>query len=344
MLSSMLSCESNYNQFILVNGKTREISSSNSTDPNGEGLTGDRQPGKQGAQKIVLGPKRLNQGCNGPARRRGSIVVKNWTCSIHCAFGVALIVAASVMAPTASSAAPIYNMQGLLGQTHPFLNPVPPLPPLPAEPRNVRAAPQSAPASAPTLAPRPGQQRVQQKTPSNIQWQKRSGGSQPTQGTSTPYKSDSFISEMRIGALWHDQGPFSSNKEGGVDGNVELLFGSPSFLDILWAPRPHIGLSYNSSGDTSQAYLGLTWEWDFFDDFFAGFSLGGTVHDGFKTTSRLDRKELGCRVLFRESLTFGYRLSKHHSLMAFLDHSSNAKLCSRNEGLENVGIRYGYRF
>ena len=268
--------------------------------------------------------------------------------AINCVAAIALFAAVWGLVPTLSSAAPIYNMQDLLRQTHPFLDPVPPLP---AEPLNVpnvpvtRAGTRVQPTPAPTRPTRSyEQQSGQQQAPSNIKWQKNSGGTQPEQSRSAPYKSDSFISEIRVGALWHDQGPFSSNKEGGVDGNLELLFASPGFLDILWAPRPHFGASYNSSGDTSQAYLGLTWEWDFFDDFFAGFSLGGTVHDGFKTTSRLDRKELGCRILFRESIAFGYRINKHHSLMAFLDHSSNAKLCSRNEGLESIGIRYGYRF
>ena len=30
--------------------------------------------------------------------------------------------------------------------------------------------------------------------------------------------------------------------------------------------------------------------------------------------------------------------------MVQLSHSSNAKLCSENEGLETIGIRYGYQF
>ena len=152
------------------------------------------------------------------------------------------------------------------------------------------------------------------------------------------------ISEVRGGILAHDQGPFSSNKEDGVDINLEVIFVSPDVLDIIWAPRPHFGLTGNSSGDTSQAYVGLGWEWDFWRSWFAGFSLGGAIHDGKNTTSKLDRKELGCRVLFRESIDFGYRFSKRHSVMAQLAHISNAKLCSENEGLETAGIRYGYHF
>ena len=156
--------------------------------------------------------------------------------------------------------------------------------------------------------------------------------------------SENIISEIRIGALWHDQGPFSHRKEKGFDGNLEILFFSPDYLHGIKAPRPHVGISVNSAGDTNQAYLGLTWEYDFKQDYFANFSLGAGYHDGYKETPLLDRKSLGCKFLFRESLNVGYRLNKSNSIMAHLDHISNAKLCSTNEGLESVGFRYGYYF
>ena len=82
----------------------------------------------------------------------------------------------------------------------------------------------------------------------------------------------------------------------------------------------------------------------FYESYFANFSLGAGYHDGYKVTSLLDRKSLGCKLLFRESLDIGYRFHYSHSIMAHLDHISNAKLCSNNEGLESVGIRYGYHF
>jgi len=155
-----------------------------------------------------------------------------------------------------------------------------------------------------------------------------------------------ILSEARLGLLAHDEGPFSSNKEDGADINVELLFVSPHILDAILSPRPHIGFSANTSGDTNQAYLGLTWEWKFWRRAFVDFSLGGAVHDGKLTTNRPGRtkKELGCRTLFRLSADIGYNFSGPHSLMAHLGHISNASLCDRNEGLESAGVRYGYRF
>jgi len=254
------------------------------------------------------------------------------------------------------SAAPIYDMRNLLGQSHPFLQT---LPPEPFDSGNTPAVQVLRPSSQSPVQPGGGAKAMDgpMKMPqsfnnpshqaggrSTIKWQQGTGAASADQKKPEAYKSNSFLSEVRIGALAHDQGPFSSNKEEGYDANLEFLFSSPDFLDIIWSPRPHIGATYNAYGDTSQAYLGLTWEWDFFTDFFGGFSFGASVHDGKKTTLSLDKKELGCRVLFRESLTLGYRFTKKHSIMAFIDHISNAKLCSRNEGLETVGIRYGYRF
>src|SRR5690606_8870475 len=67
-----------------------------------------------------------------------------------------------------------------------------------------------------------------------------------------------YLSEVRGGGLAHDVGVFGRSEEDGVDVNVELLFVSPDFLKPIWAPRPHIGASVSTSGETSQAYFGLT--------------------------------------------------------------------------------------
>src|SRR3546814_17393937 len=75
-----------------------------------------------------------------------------------------------------------------------------------------------------------------------------------------------FLSEVRLGGLAHDVGVFGRSEEDGFDVNAELLFVYPEFLKVIWSPRPHIGTSVNTSGDTSQAYFGLTWGWDVFGD------------------------------------------------------------------------------
>jgi lipid A 3-O-deacylase len=199
---------------------------------------------------------------------------------------------------------------------------------------------QAQPSPPPGPPPSPASPRAAQRQPVADRSTARVGARPAPART----KGEGWLSEIRVGALAHDEGPFSRKKESGVDANVELLFNSPDFLKIIWSPRPHVGGNINSSGDTSQGYIGLSWEWEFWRFMFGGFSLGGAVHTGETTNAPLDRKELGCRVLFRESVELGVRFAERHSVSAFLDHISNAKLCSTNEGLENVGVRYGYRF
>lgn len=152
------------------------------------------------------------------------------------------------------------------------------------------------------------------------------------------------LSEIRLGALSHDIGILGHGKEGGADANAEILFDSPALLAPLWAPRPHLGISINTQGDTSQAYAGLTWTFEPVRRVFIDVSLGGAIHDGKLDDSGTDRKELGSRVLFRESLSLGYRLDDRNSISIVFDHESNGRLAEHNEGLNNLGIRWGYRF
>ncbi|MBI5165031.1 MAG: acyloxyacyl hydrolase [Magnetospirillum sp.] len=151
--------------------------------------------------------------------------------------------------------------------------------------------------------------------------------------------------ELRLGVLRHDAGIFGNREEAGVDGNVEVLFPSPTLLEPIWSPRPHLGATVNSAGDTSQIYAGLTWQWSPpVSPVFIEFSLGGAVHNGDVTTRELDRKELGARALFRESLSIGWQIDERNSLSLILDHISNANLADKNEGLDGLGLRWGYRF
>jgi lipid A 3-O-deacylase len=223
-----------------------------------------------------------------------------------------------------------YDMSSVLFQQHPFATAAL-LPPVVARP--VPAAQIRAPARMPQPA-------VSERKPATAP-PMLAANPPPRQGGNGI---KDIISEIRLGALVHDEGPFSRNEEDGFDLNLEVLFVSPKFLHIVWAPRPHLGANINSGSDTSQVYMGLSWEWSFWGNWFAGFSFGGSVHDGKLETLQTDRKELGCRLLFRESIDVGYRFGGRHGVSGFLDHISNANLCDRNEGLENYGIRYGYKF
>lgn len=160
-----------------------------------------------------------------------------------------------------------------------------------------------------------------------------------------------IVDELKVGGLAHDVGFLGRHVEGGADVNVELLFTSPDLLRYIGSPRPHIGADINTSGNTSDGYFGLTWGimliqnlFGVGDGIFANGSLGGAVHDGHLLTAPPDRKRLGSRVLFRESLELGYQVNPVVSVSAILDHISNANLAPRNAGITSAGARIGFRF
>ncbi len=152
------------------------------------------------------------------------------------------------------------------------------------------------------------------------------------------------VSEIRTGVLAHDVGIFTSEREEGVDLSLEVYFVSPRLLDVIWSPRPHLGVAANTAGDTSQIYGGLAWDWTFWEPFFVEGTLALAVHDGKLENRYADRVALGCRVLFRESVSLGARFLERHSISLQLAHISNANLCSNNAGLDTLGIQYGYHF
>jgi lipid A 3-O-deacylase len=155
-----------------------------------------------------------------------------------------------------------------------------------------------------------------------------------------------LIDEVKIGVQAHDvPGLWSGFRlEHGVDINGEILF-SPALPFLLGGSiRPALGGTVNTSGDTSRAYLDARWQIEAPFGLFFGLGLGGAIHDGNLTPSDPDRKALGSRVLFHIPLEIGYRFDSHTSLSLFFDHMSNGNLAKYNEGMDNLGIRYGYKF
>ena len=108
--------------------------------------------------------------------------------------------------------------------------------------------------------------------------------------------------------------------------------------------HPNFGLSVNDRGDTSKLYAGVLWEFEMKSGLFLNLGVGAAVHNGESETSEEDKKELGSRVLFRIPIELGYALTKRHAVSIMFDHVSNASLADPNEGLDTLGLRYGYRF
>jgi lipid A 3-O-deacylase len=272
-------------------------------------------------------------------------------------FKITLIIAATAillagLLPHDAQATGMYDMRGFLGQGHPFdttdpRNRAPAPTPYPVQAQPVVTTPASPayrqPVAPPTVPRKANRSALRKADPTGLDRPPTNQRAEARSGNNNDAPLLGFISEFRVGGLAHDQGPFSHNKEDGYDINAEILFASPGFLDLIWSPRPHIGATRNSIGRTSQVYAGITWDWSFWNGFFAEFAWGAAGHNGNKVKEDPDFKDLGCHLLFREGLDFGYRLAGH-GLSLHLAHISNAKLCDKNEGLETVGLRYGYRF
>jgi lipid A 3-O-deacylase len=161
-----------------------------------------------------------------------------------------------------------------------------------------------------------------------------------------------IVSEVLGGVLAHDVGFIGNHAENGADINLETRFVSPDLFGVIGSPRPHLGVSVNTEGNTSQLYTGVTWTFTLLrallsdaDSLFVDASLGGAVHDGhLHTTIHLNHKQLGTRFEFRESFEIGYAIIPGQSISLMLDHISNAGLAHHNGGMENFGLRYGFGF
>ncbi len=153
-----------------------------------------------------------------------------------------------------------------------------------------------------------------------------------------------LLHEIKFGALYHDTGFWGgSGKEEGIDLNAELIF-SPSIPVWGGTLMPNLGISVNGSGDTSKLYGGGVWEYSG-SSWFIGLGLGLAAHNGeIDEETSEDGSQLGSAVLFRLSFEAGLDLTPHHRLSLMFDHCSNGYLADPNEGLDTLGIRYGYRF
>jgi lipid A 3-O-deacylase len=156
-----------------------------------------------------------------------------------------------------------------------------------------------------------------------------------------------LIYEVKIGGLLHDAPAITGNSKEPLSGdlNVEVIFG-PSLPILFGIVRPAVGTTINFAGYTNKAYLDARWTVECCWGAFFALGIGAAIHDGDldSLATAQNHKQLGSRVLFHPTIEWGYRFNEHNSLSIFVEHISNANLAPKNEGLDNLGIRYGYRF
>jgi len=246
--------------------------------------------------------------------------------------------------------AALYDMDRFLSQPHPFDASTTKTPG--ASPGPAPWQPQAGPAQ--DLRPANFYRGDQPLTRSSSARGPGAAGSPPSVRRGTPLWE--VISELRLGVLSHDvkfpnrkdveaPNPFDNRHESGVNLNPEVVFVSPGFLDFMWSPRPHIGLTANLGGDTNSAYTGLSWDALWRNGLFLEGFLGLAVHDGKLRNGNPDNIEFGSRVLFRLGGEFGWRWNDANGISLVWEHMSNAGVISdKNQGIDSLGLRYSYRF
>lgn len=172
---------------------------------------------------------------------------------------------------------------------------------------------------------------------------------------------DGWVDELELGILDHSASFISSSVESGVDINGEVRFhqidwftdqASPDWAKLILDPRPTLGASINTSGGTSAEYFGLTWGVTYAnnlfkpnDSVFGELGFGGAFQDGrVGPGGDPNQIDFSTRALFHLSADLGYRFDPHIGLSVYFEHYSNGGLARPNPGLNNIGLRLGYRF
>lgn len=167
-----------------------------------------------------------------------------------------------------------------------------------------------------------------------------------TAPTASRAEGNGLIYELKAGILAHDVPDMWSGfqlERSGADINLEVMF-TPSLPFLGGAIRPALGGSINTRGDTSHAYLDARWQYETPWGFYFGLGLGAAIHDGHTGPDSAFHKALGSRLLFHIPAEIGYRFDTHNSLSVYFEHTSNAYTQDYNEGMDRIGVRYGYRF
>ena len=159
---------------------------------------------------------------------------------------------------------------------------------------------------------------------------------------------EGLIRELKGGILAHDVPNLWSGfrtENDAVAVNVEAIL-SPALPLFGGMIRPAIGASIATDGGTSNVYVDARWEFETSTGIFFSVGVGGTVHNGETKLLAIDQtaKALGSHLLFHFPIEVGYRIDRHNSVSVYFEHMSNGYTRDENEGLDRLGVRYGYRF
>lgn len=168
------------------------------------------------------------------------------------------------------------------------------------------------------------------------------------------------IAEVHVGVMAHNicvANCKNADKEDGPNIELQLSFDSPSWLSWAGSPQPYVMASFNTAGATSFGGFGLEWRWDFADGWALEPGIGYVVHDGELSNPYPNGSPqaaafaeehvlFGSRDLFRTSLALTRDLSGPWEMQLYFEHLSHGQILGsgRNQGIDELGFRIGYRF
>lgn len=168
------------------------------------------------------------------------------------------------------------------------------------------------------------------------------------------------VDEVHVGVMAHNicvTDCKNAYKEEGPNLELQASFDSPSFLRWAGSPQPYIVASINLGSDTSFAAVGLEWRWELAEGWALEPGFGYAVHNG-KTDNPFPNGSpeaaqfaeqhllLGSEDLFRTSIGLTYDFEGPMEAQLFFEHLSHGQILGdgRNQGVDQIGIRLGYRF
>lgn len=165
-----------------------------------------------------------------------------------------------------------------------------------------------------------------------------------------------LVEEVRVAIVAHD---VVTPDEDGPQIAVEALFTSPDFLSAIGSPRPYLYGSFSTQGYTNLGAAGLNWTWAPNQGAlsFEG-ALGLSYNDGvvdvvdrapddpIRIRNAETRALLGSHVLFHTRLGVDYALTERWAAGVYYEHFSHGQILAsgRNQALDEIGVRIGYRF
>lgn len=168
------------------------------------------------------------------------------------------------------------------------------------------------------------------------------------------------IAEIHVGVMAHNicvVNCKNADKEEGPNVELQVSFDSPSWLSWAGSPQPYLVASFNTAGNTSFGGFGLEWRWEFAEGWAIEPGIGYVVHDGElenpfangtpeAAAFAANNVQFGSRDLFRTSIGLTRDLPGPWEMQLYFEHLSHGQILGegRNQGVDELGLRVGYRF